>query len=348
MSTRSHVDEICHESQLPLFTEDRLPRRPYCSGDLQYGVKIRSLKHALAMPYIQVNPPHLCCWMLFDVDRDMAGMAWIDAGLPIPYWVAQNVRNGHAHIASGLSAPVLKGDSARNAPIRYLTAIEYAYRELLQADPNYTSLMTKNPLHGLWRLLTGANVLYTLDQLAEHIDLPNGLDLRRFRQRSETDAVQYGLGRNCYIFDIVRKWAYRAVLSYRGQPGGFIHWQASCVAQTQLRNADLLRNPMTDAECGHIGRSIARYTWRMMVMNAEESDLRFSKKQAVRGRNGGTASGQSRRMANTHKKELAIMLLAEGKNVTETARLCGVSRKTIYQWKKLSTNEYISDNSEMM
>ena len=110
-------------AQLPLFSEERLPHKPYCSNGLEYGVKIRSLRHALSMPYIQVNPPHLCCWMLFDIDREQGGSAWIDAGLPMPYWTAQNVVNGHAHTAWGLSAPVLKGDSARNAPMPYSTVL---------------------------------------------------------------------------------------------------------------------------------------------------------------------------------------------------------------------------------
>lgn len=317
-------------AQLPLFSEERLPHKPYCSNGLEYGVKIRSLRHALSMPYIQVNPPHLCCWMLFDIDREQGGSAWIDAGLPTPYWTAQNVTNGHAHTAWGLSAPVLKGDSARNAPIRYLTAIEYAYRELLQADPNYTSLITKNPLSGLWRLLTGANILYTLDQLAQHIELPSGLDIRKYRQRHEADAVQYGLGRNCYIFDVTRKWAYRAVRQYRGVQGGYVLWLNECIHQTKLYNGELLRQPMSEVECNHIGRSIAKYCWRMMVVDAEACDARFSAKQAARGQ----ASGKARGDAQKGKKELAMLLYTEGKTQVEVAKICGVSQQSISKWLK--------------
>lgn len=56
------------QRQLALFV-DWLPRRPYCTEDLQTGVRVRPLKTALSLPYIQANPSHLRMWMLFDVDR---------------------------------------------------------------------------------------------------------------------------------------------------------------------------------------------------------------------------------------------------------------------------------------
>lgn len=48
---------LAEEQQLSFF-EDRLPHRPYCTEDLQYGVRIRPLKAALKLPYLQINPPH--------------------------------------------------------------------------------------------------------------------------------------------------------------------------------------------------------------------------------------------------------------------------------------------------
>jgi hypothetical protein len=49
-----------HQLDLGLFgSADRLPRRPYCSDDLEAGLRIRSLHQALSKPYIQVNPSYL-------------------------------------------------------------------------------------------------------------------------------------------------------------------------------------------------------------------------------------------------------------------------------------------------
>jgi hypothetical protein len=84
-------------------------------------------------------------WMVFDIDREGAAIAWEDANLPAPAWAAVNRENGHAHLAYGLSVPVLVAENARRAPIRYLQGIEGAYREALQADRGYSGLITKNP-----------------------------------------------------------------------------------------------------------------------------------------------------------------------------------------------------------
>ena len=120
------------QEQIELFDSARWPRRPYCSDDLESGLRIRSLKQALTKPYIQVNPPHLRVWSVFDVDRPAGALAWEDANLLPPSWAATNKTNGHAHLVWGLRAPVLvDGLGARDAPLRYLCAVESLMREKL-------------------------------------------------------------------------------------------------------------------------------------------------------------------------------------------------------------------------
>lgn len=311
------------QSQLHLFTESDLPRKPYCSDDLAFGVKIRPLKTALRSPYIQVNPPHLRMWIVFDVDRPNAGLAWIDGNVTMPNWTARNPANGHAHLAYGLSAPVLIGDAGRNAPIRYLAAVEAAMCAALEADPSYSGLLTKNPLHGRWDVLTGAQRLYQLADLAANIDL----DVRKYRPR-ETDAAQVGVGRNCWVFDNLCEWAYPRAIEYRGQRGAFIHWQADVIRRAALFNGDL-RHPLHETEVSHIGRSVSRWTWRNMVVDVERSDALFSRRQAARGKRSGKARGKR----NKHIRELAMQLLKEGRTQSETAKICGVTSQTIRKWK---------------
>ena len=318
---RQNVD--CTITQLHLFTESDLPRKPYCSDDLAFGVKVRPLKTALRSPYIQVNPPHLRMWLVFDVDRPNAGLAWIDGNVTMPNWTARNPANGHAHLAYGLSAPVLIGDTGRNAPIRYLAAVEAAMCAALEADPSYSGLLTKNPLHGRWDVLTGSQRLYQLADLVQHIDL----DVRAFRPR-ETDAPQVGVGRNCWVFDNLREWAYPRAIEYRGQQGAFIHWQADVMRRAALFNGDL-HNPLHESEVSHIGRSVSRWTWRNMVTDAERSDARFSRKQAIRGSRGGKAKSAR----YEHIRELAITMLAEGQRPADVAASLGVSLATVYNWR---------------
>ncbi|MGC8509042.1 MAG: replication initiation protein, partial [Thiomonas sp.] len=163
-----------HQLDLGLFgSSERLPRRPYCADDLCAGLRVRSLEQALTKPYLQINPPHLRVWSIYDVDRPAAVLAWEDAGLPPPAWAAENRQNGHAHLVWGLTAPVLlQGEGVHDKPMRYLAAVESLLREKLQADSGYSGLITKNPTHPFWRLLQGppaARQGYELGYLAEYL-----------------------------------------------------------------------------------------------------------------------------------------------------------------------------------
>lgn len=248
--------EVIIPEQLDLFQASRWPKRPYCSDDLSAGLRIRSLAQALTKPYIQANPPHLRVWSIHDCDYPGAAIAWESAGLPPPTWAAANRQNAHAHLVWGLSAPVLvDGLGARDAPMRYLAAIESYMRERLRADPGYTGLITKNPMHPLWRVLHGPRLSYELHELAEW--LPG---LEKHRPRRSAEAV--GLGRNCTLFDRTAKWSYRAIRQYWG--GGLSGWNAwlsACNSQALLYNGDF-QHPLDGREVWWIAKSVAKWVWR--------------------------------------------------------------------------------------
>jgi hypothetical protein len=284
----------------------RTPHRPYCTADLERGVKIRSRQAALKLPYTQVNPPNLRFWMVHDIDRSGAAIAWEDADLPPPAWSAANRANGHAHLAWGLRAPVLTGDGGRDAPLRYLTTIEAAYRARLDADRGYAGVITKNPLHPLWRVLKGPNQYYELGELAEYIP-----DLNKFTYKGKNAVEEIGLGRNCTLFDRLRVWSYVAVRQHR-EVRNFVLWQKCVYDKAQEWNGDF-KNPLDSREAAHISASVARWVWK------KDADARakFVAKQSYRGKLGGIKSGEVRRQGS----------------VTEAAPwLCeGLSRTTWYR-----------------
>jgi len=73
--------------QFDLFADkSRWPKKPYCTDDLETGIRPRSLVSAIQKKYIQANPPHLRVWTIFDVDYPGAAVAWEDANLPPPSW----------------------------------------------------------------------------------------------------------------------------------------------------------------------------------------------------------------------------------------------------------------------
>ena len=261
-----------HDHQLDLFADtSRWPRRPYCSDD-KTASSIRTLQHALKRPYIQANPPHMRIWSIYDVDRAGAALAWDDANLPPPAWAAVDRQSTRGHLVWGLSVPVLvDSPDMRQRPMRYLCAIEAAFRVKLQADQGYSGLMTKNPAHELWRVLRGPRIAYELAELADWVDLPKFIPKRK--------PEEVGLGRNITVFESLRQYAYRHIRHYKGDVRNFVLWQAHLNTKALERNGDLL-TPLAGNEVWHIAKSVSKWTWNRFDLEA--SDARFSKLQSIR------------------------------------------------------------------
>jgi hypothetical protein len=309
--------------QLDLFNPSRWPKRPYCTDDLAHGLKVRSLDAALKRPYIQANPPHMRVWMIFDVDRQGGGLAWEEVMLPIPSWSAINRKNGHAHLVWGLRAPVLiESDEARRAPIRFLVAVEAAFRAALGSDPGYSGLITKNPANSAWDVLRGPRLDYDLGELAEYVQLPKHLPRRK--------PEEVGLGRNVTLFDWSRKWAYGRVLHHKTQSRNFVLWQAELYEKAKSRNGDFV-TPLTDGEVWHIAKSVAKWTW------AHFSQEERSTWAAKRGKIGGKIGMETRWGNNEDKRASARLMAAAGRTQTEIADELEVTQKTISNWLKQPT-----------
>lgn len=321
------AEVICNSEriQFDLFDKDRWPKHPYCSDDLLAGIYPRSLATALKRKYIQANPPHLRIWSIYDVDRAGGALSWEDAGLPPPNWAATNVENGHAHLVYGLSAPVLVDcHDMRQAPLRYLCAVEQAYRVALSADVGYSGLMTKNPAYPLWRVLQGPQSYYDLGLLSEYVDLPRFI--------SKRNPEEIGLGRNVTCFDFLRKWAYKNIKAYKsGGLEGWNAWLSTCNIRALERNSEF-HQPLEGNEVWHIAKSVAKWTWR--TFDIEASNRRFSELQSIRGSKGGKASGLARHLASEDKRSTARIMRAASKKVVDIAELLNVHRDTVYGWLK--------------
>ncbi|MGN4153718.1 replication initiation protein [Burkholderia gladioli] len=246
----------------------RLPRRPYCSNDPASGLLVRPAATALQQRHIQSNAPLEVAWLVFDLDHAGAAFAWEQANLPPPTFTVVNPQNAHAHVFYGLLAPVCMSDAARSAPIRYAAAVQAAFIAKLRADPGYAGLIAKNPLHDAWRVLSVPK-LYDLGELAEYVDLPKHLPKR----------IEVGLGRNCTLFDLLRRWAYQWAREYQRNGASSEQWQAAVLGQAQALNDFPVA--LTFGEVKATARSVARWTW------SHFSDAAFSAIQSARGRRGG-------------------------------------------------------------
>lgn len=251
--------------QPDLFLQERMPKKPYCTDDLLLGIRPRTYKTAITRRYVQVNPPHLRHFLLFDLDYSGAAIAWEDANLPMPAWAAMNRDNGHAHLAYALRIPVLTAAfNGRIEPLRYLATVESCFRAYLRGDDGFSGLITKNPTHPHWLLLKGnpsAIQGYSLPFLESCIDANDWKNHKPYAHTQQKRAEIAGLGRNCTVFDDVSRWAYKNVLPLKREGISQTLWAAEVLHQCQNVNADFL-TPLTFNELKTIAKSVSGWVWR--------------------------------------------------------------------------------------
>lgn len=209
----------------------------------------------------------------------------------------------------------------RQGPLRYLCAVESAFRARLQADQGYSGLITKNPAHPLWHTLPGPRTSYDLGELAEYVDLTKHMPRRK--------PEEIGLGRNVTVFEWLRQYAYRHIRHYKGDVRNFVLWQSHLNNKALERNAEF-RQPMDGREVWHIAKSVSKWTWRQFDLAG--SDARFSALQAHRGRRGGVASGLSRTAANEDKRASARLMKQAGYSVRAIAAALEIGKSTVADW----------------
>ena len=313
--TKNHLVETkkqpktLNKQQLDLF--ESLPNRPYCMDEVPGYTFIRNKSIAIKKPYIQLNPPLMTIYFVFDDDKEESALSWFDVGLPAPLWTTQNVENGHCHHCYKLEIPVCTSEFASIKAIKYAQAIYYAYALKLGADLSYSQLITKNPLHPKWRTIFWVDCAYSLDYLADFIDLPKKLP-------KKLEVI--GLGRNVTMFEKGRHWAYRAIRDYMHHDSSY-DWERAVIAYIEAINSGF-EQPLPYSEVKATAKSIAKWVWQRFSYGE------FSAVQAKRGAKGGKAKGQ----AYAVKREQAMQLKENGMNNTQIAKQLEVDRKTVRRW----------------
>lgn len=296
--------ELAAQQQLDLF--ESLPNKPYCMDEKPGYILIRTKSIALKKPYLQINPPLMTVYFVFDDDNVDGALSWFDAGLPKPFWTTQNPENGHSHHCYKLEIPLCTSEFASVKAIKYAQAIYYAYALKMGADPSYSHLITKNPLHPQWRTTFWTERTYSLDYLAEFVDLPKKLP-------KKLEVV--GLGRNVTMFEKGRYWAYKAVRDYLHHNSSY-EWERAVYAQISAINSGFDK-PLPLSEVKATAKSIAKWVWQRFSYGD------FSEIQAKRGAKGGA---KSRRGAK-----------ADSARSTKPWEVLGISRATYYRHKKNET-----------
>ncbi|MBY5949284.1 replication initiation protein [Photobacterium rosenbergii] len=294
---------------------------------------IRPKKTAVKRKYLQVNRPSMVSYLVFDLDDRSHVLAWYDENLPAPYWTSKNPENGHGHIAYRLKIPFCTSDIAKIEPIKYAAAIQSAMTERLKADRSFARLVTKNPVHPYWQNEFWTEYEYTLDELADYLDL-RGHPLRGIEAT--------GLGRNCELFESVRKWAYKAIREYWA-PNYKRVWNNAVYERVESLNGQFTQ-PLPVSEVKSISKSIANWTYKYFTPEG------FRNSQAVKGSKGGKAgSVDSKAKAGrlskgggrpkSHDAELLTLitsLKAKGYSNRVIAEDLNVSPSTVSKYLKIS------------
>ena len=297
--------------QLDLF--DSLPNKPYCMDEVPGSMLIRSKAIAVKKPYIQVNPPLMTIYFVFDDDKDNSALSWFDADLPAPLWTTQNPESTRCHHCYKLEIPVCTSEFASIKAIKYAQAVYYAYALKLGADLNYSHLITKNPLHPQWRTTYWVDRAYSLDYLADFVDLP-----KKIPKKLEV----VGLGRNVTMFEKGRHWAYKAIRDYMHHNSSH-DWERAVRAQIEAINSGF-EQPLPYSEVKATAKSIAKWVWQRFSYGD------FSEIQAKRGAKGGKAKGK----AYDSKRQQAIQLRCEGLSIREISEKLGAHRNSVSTWVK--------------
>lgn len=274
---------------------------------------------------MQINSPAHRSWLQVDIDNSRGAHVWEDRNLPPPTYVAVNPANGHAQYGYALSSPICVTEAARVKPMRYLAAIEYAFNLALGADRAFRGPLAKNPLHPTWYLWQPANdAVYELGELAEYVDLPRLQELIQ----GKVDFDRASLGRNCYLFEELRTFSYRAVRQF-WRPGGFEQFLNQILVEADSINRTFVRSPgpLSLSEVRSIARSVARWVWKSF------SPGDFVAIQRARG----IASGAARREASKDLRDQAVLRAVEGTSTRQIAAELGVNQSTVVRWLKVVT-----------
>jgi len=324
-------------SALERFLE-HLPARPYCTDDLTTGLKIRPKATAARAVYIQPNGPGMLWWLIYDVDREAAALAWEMGDLPPPNHAAINPVNAHAHLAYLLTNGVCLTDAAHQHPIRYAAAVQRAMALKLEADPAYTGLITKNPAHERWKVWDIHGQSYTLGELAEYVDLQHPAN-----QVNLIPGEALGLGRNCTLFHEGRIWSYRAIRDYWA-PDGLPRWSSAVLERLLALNGQF-QSPLLHAEVKATAKSIAQWTWnrfnpaglQKLIRRTHTPEIQAKRggkatNQAQIAALGGVASGQARRRSSEQERATARIMAAQGKSTRQIGAEIGVDHSTVVRW----------------
>lgn len=226
-------------------------KKVYCSNNLQQGLRLLPTQYALNHKYIQANNDNFIHFLIIDLDHSEP-LIYDRVNLPSPNFIVIDKEKGTSHYYYAI-APIHKNYIENNKALLFFSKIQQAYTKALQGDPLYVGMIAKNPLHKDWKTwnLNYFNI-YDLNELAEYVELPQRLNKREV----------IGEGRNCWLFEAVRKFAYREVLFYKANGATEKDFYNVILNRLEKSNVFKASLPLDCNELKNIAKSISKWTWK--------------------------------------------------------------------------------------
>jgi GNAT superfamily N-acetyltransferase len=266
-------------------------------------------------PYIQPNPITRAYWLVFDIDSGESRY-WPDEWrVPPPNIEARNPENNHQHLFYMIDPAVYTLRQARTKPLELAADVDRGLTRLLNADPGYGKLISKNPLSPKWNVYVWHGRAWGLLELLEFI--PERLKKGKPGRRDVA-----GLGRNCAVFEDTRFFAYA---EWRRLGFGDEERLLEAVFSHAMNLNLSFHIPMIDKEVHCIARSITKWTSRHMTAEGLTEWHRKQNRKSVRAR---------RAKAAERATDIKVFYEANPDATRrEIAAVFGVSEKTVQRLK---------------
>ena len=251
--------------------------------------------------------------LLFDLDNRGALTELDNIDGPTPNFAVASRDKHTCHVGYVLRKPVHRYEAARPGPLLKASAAERGISRMLAHlgnDLAYGKLVTKTPNHGHWITVPLHPFAYSLDELIEN--LPAGST-----EPSCRSTLLNGLGRNCTVFEELRKFSYRAAVRAK-RDNQIFEWFAAQLLDVASGMNRAFPYPLSYGELRSIARSVAKWSWRRM------SPEKFSALQRRRGQ-----AGAAKRWGRHTSTEAA-----------KPWEAIGISRRTWYS-RKARAAQYV-------
>lgn len=328
------IDKMMQKHFEDTFQEMWLPYRPYCADKYYDGIYRKARTIALTNEHFETNPKALTSMIVLDIDASDGLKRCLDANSDFrPNVIIENPKNGHVHAAWYLKDPVCKTYKAHEAPIKMLNWVTEGLRRFFGGDPGYAKLIMKNPFNEEWNTTWTSDYKFSLGELANALRMQEFIDGKHYLPSASEALAKTAevYGRNCTLFDNVRKWAYRAVRNYLDSYDRFK--QAVYDKLVYMNNA--FEHKLSDKELGGICKSIVKWVWRSKLRTKSDKEYagtfsEMQRKRCYKGMSKSIATRQSPRnmFLSDIKNDQSLLKLS----VKELALAYSVSERTIYRW----------------